>query len=335
MKRKMAEKEEEARKRKRSKGDPWLGWDEDLRYWWSDFLRNLRPVLPARYTDMKADEELYATKVAPKMAQRMSKYLYKHAPLPPEYGTLKRIRKESVPSPSDEVSLQVLIGPSADAPFLQTEEWASFASGPLVKVAVNTTAPNTMEQFQFANERWPLCVAKPLLSREAHTHLKGLPESGARALYRLWDAYHRDMTEGAPGQFFGACVSDTGSTYGVLRDDHGCSFDGPAERNPLDHLVMRLIATVAEANRAEFAKLDGAPTEAHPYLCRGCYVFLSEEPCVMCSMALLHSRVGIVIYERPRAEDGGMGSRYFIHDDLRLNHRFLAFEYTAGPGPPG
>ncbi|KAF9317739.1 adenosine deaminase, tRNA-specific 3 [Linnemannia elongata] len=65
------------------------------------------------------------------------------------------------------------------------------------------------------------------------------------------------------------------------------------------------------------------------YLCTGYDVFLTHEPCVMCSMALVHSRVGRVFYTVPMAASGGLGSQHKIHSHPNLNHHFFVYRQVG------
>ncbi|KAJ1781560.1 adenosine deaminase, tRNA-specific 3 [Coemansia sp. RSA 2399] len=118
------------------------------------------------------------------------------------------------------------------------------------------------------------------------------------------------------------------------------------DRHPLRHAVMCCIADVSES---EVKKADGlindvrddgrtslVPAKRHApsaddapaggYLCEGHDVFASREPCTMCSMALVHSRIGRLFFIEPR--EGGGISYYSMHSLKALNHHFTAFQCT-------
>lgn len=71
-----------------------------------------------------------------------------------------------------------------------------------------------------------------------------------------------------------------------------------------------------------------------PYLLTGLSVFLSHEPCLLCAMSLLHSRIKALYYIKRAPGAGGAGSLYSVHEDGGLNHRFEVWEWT-GPSDGG
>lgn len=81
---------------------------------------------------------------------------------------------------------------------------------------------------------------------------------------------------------------------------------------PLDHAVFKAIK-------------EKENTKDDPYLLRGCDVFVTSEPCVMCAMALVHSKVDRVFYGVQR-EEGALGSHILLHKMKNLNHKFDCFK---------
>lgn len=59
-----------------------------------------------------------------------------------------------------------------------------------------------------------------------------------------------------------------------------------------------------------------------PYLCTGYWVFLLMEPCPMCAMALLHSRVSRIFYGEVNRSAGVLGTKAILHTVPGLNHRY-------------
>lgn len=65
------------------------------------------------------------------------------------------------------------------------------------------------------------------------------------------------------------------------------------------------------------------PTDG-PYLCTGYYVYLTREPCVMCAMALIHSRVKRVFFG-VKSANGALETLCKIHTIKDLNHHYEVF----------
>ncbi|XP_050678845.1 probable inactive tRNA-specific adenosine deaminase-like protein 3 [Leptidea sinapis] len=62
-----------------------------------------------------------------------------------------------------------------------------------------------------------------------------------------------------------------------------------------------------------------------PYLCTGYHVYIIKEPCVMCSMALVHARVKKVFFCIENRRDGALLSKAKLQTLSSLNHRFEVF----------
>nr|CDS33997.1 cytidine and deoxycytidylate deaminase [Hymenolepis microstoma] len=89
----------------------------------------------------------------------------------------------------------------------------------------------------------------------------------------------------------------------------------------IDHAPMRAANEVGRLNLKQSER----------YLLTDCDVYLSIEPCIMCSMALLHSRVARVFIAKRLSSIGGMLSRWKLPLVKAVNHHFLAFAPSSEP----
>jgi tRNA-specific adenosine deaminase 3 len=74
------------------------------------------------------------------------------------------------------------------------------------------------------------------------------------------------------------------------------------------------------------------------YLLTSMSIFITHEPCIMCSMALLHSRVREVFFLIPMPSTGGCGGSDGEHKSVcvskldGVNHRFRIGQWRRGRG---
>ena len=61
-------------------------------------------------------------------------------------------------------------------------------------------------------------------------------------------------------------------------------------------------------------------------------MYTTHEPCTMCAMALLHSRIRTVVYKHPDPAHGALGSKYKLHAKASLNHSFAVYRLGAAAG---
>lgn len=102
-----------------------------------------------------------------------------------------------------------------------------------------------------------------------------------------------------------------------------------SENHPLRHAVLNCIAEIARLRTVPpFSELVPLRNGAD-YLLTSLSLFVTHEPCVMCTMALLHSRVREVFFVYPRKRAGGFESSYGVHSRRDLNHRFDAWRWCG------
>lgn len=61
------------------------------------------------------------------------------------------------------------------------------------------------------------------------------------------------------------------------------------------------------------------------YYCEGLYVFSIYEPCIMCSMALVHNRISRIYFMKDNLKDGGLISKILINN-YNINSHYLVFK---------
>ena len=74
---------------------------------------------------------------------------------------------------------------------------------------------------------------------------------------------------------------------------------------------------------AEIVAMEEASDALGAWRLSGCTLYVTLEPCLMCAGAIYQSRVDEVIFGAMDTKAGACGSLYRIHEDARLNHRFL------------
>ena len=78
---------------------------------------------------------------------------------------------------------------------------------------------------------------------------------------------------------------------------------------------------------AEVVAMRDAAARSGNYRLVGCELYVTLEPCVMCAGAIMHARVGRVVYGAADPKTGACGSVVDLFADARLNHHATV---TAG-----
>ena len=64
---------------------------------------------------------------------------------------------------------------------------------------------------------------------------------------------------------------------------------------------------------------------SNQYYCENLYIFTIKEPCIMCSMSLVHNRISRIYYLEDNEIDGGLKTKISINN-YNLNHHYLIFK---------
>lgn len=96
----------------------------------------------------------------------------------------------------------------------------------------------------------------------------------------------------------------------------------------LDHSIMCGIKGVAKLQKENIDKKSMTS-----YLCLNYDVYTTHEPCSMCSMALVHSRIKRCISVRPMTMTGALlpdsGDGYCMHNNKTLNSQYEVFQWLG------
>ena len=228
-------------------------------------------------------------------------------------------------------------------------------------------APRTRDQWEEWNEVWPIVWQRPN-SHLACAPEEPAPEEMAemrrwmsRAIHAATDAEDDARSAGDSGCLNAAIIVNPATSVVVAsgRDaTRGWRVGGARDGNvghPLRHAVFEAVDAAAardlEVNGPDAPPPDvdaGAPevgekrrrenksnagpslTEitGRPYLCTGYDAYCVREPCVMCAMALVHSRVRRVVYGAPSAKTGALGGgKHSLHGQRTLNHHYVVYSF--------
>lgn len=275
--------------------------------------------------------------VVPKAAgSELLRLLQRASPLGLEFAHLKRVRPTLPPATAG--SLEVLVCPADDDLPADVAAFLAERASSSPPAAAPTAAPSaaavelprlvdvprygalTRAQMVEYSVHWPLTFRIPAL-----VPLE-LPAPRCAEYARLL----RRAAEVGGGS--SGCVI-------VDRDGRELAAAGDAvaprggRGHPLRHAVMVAIEAVAAAQKAAAeASERGVKRPREEYLCQDCEVVTTHEPCIMCSMALVHSRVRLVAYRARDLAFGGLGGALALHQCASLNHQFRVLRWDDEGG---
>ncbi|GCB71887.1 hypothetical protein scyTo_0001732 [Scyliorhinus torazame] len=223
------------------------------------------------------------------------------------------------------------------------------------QVMIPACQPLTRPQFEAASQHWPTTFHEnKQVTNALRGHLFNTEERAKVQTFMEKAIKAAKLGKEIGMEPVGAVVVNP-ATDEVIAVGHDCR-NGP---NPLLHAVMVCIDLVAYGqgggafnhdrypnchfkSEASFSgdhafntgkplhpsedhSPTGVPVNGLPYICTGYDLYVSREPCVMCAMALVHSRIRTVFYATS-SPDGALGTKYKIHTKKDLNHHYDVFK---------
>ncbi|MFP5277935.1 MAG: tRNA adenosine(34) deaminase TadA [Acidobacteriota bacterium] len=94
-------------------------------------------------------------------------------------------------------------------------------------------------------------------------------------------------------------------------------FEGRVISTGQNSVLRRLDPTA----HAEIVAMRGAAQVIGNYRLLGCTLYCTLEPCAMCAGALIHARVGRLVYAAPDPKAGACGSVLTVLNHPQLNHQ--------------
>ncbi|XP_054717317.1 probable inactive tRNA-specific adenosine deaminase-like protein 3 [Uloborus diversus] len=200
--------------------------------------------------------------------------------------------------------------------------------------------PLTYEQYKEAIRFWPVQFREDKYTESILSDkLFSLKEKEDISMFMrksISAAEHGDEKVG--------CIIVDPSSLDIVAIAHDCR-----NSHPLQHAVMVAVDLVAKSQgggswkfdskhiyhapfvKEEYERKIAALKKSNPekdvkkmcmpYLCTGMDAYITREPCIMCAMALVHSRIRRVFYGS-RTSWGALGSHHNLHLQQGLNHHY-------------
>lgn len=316
-------------------------------------------VLPVLSDEMSEDVKLLDAYAAPITDKRQTSRLVKELsvvyPLA-DFQHIKRVR--ACKDKSSPHALEVILCLVSDVPIaacmaqpqhpsltdlLSAKNLNTEGLGEPFLARIPARAPLTRPQFERASHHWPTSFHEDkqvTLGLNGQLFTSSQKEKIQEYMTAAVDAARAGHEQGMDG--VGAVIVDPKSGQ-IIAVGHDLTRD-----HPLHHAVMVCIDLVAWAQGGGVYRYEKHPAcryttsepqlisgqceaskaseeSVQPYICTGYELYVTREPCVMCAMALVHSRISRVFYGAT-SPDGALGTKYKLHCQKELNHHYDVYK---------
>jgi tRNA(adenine34) deaminase len=124
-------------------------------------------------------------------------------------------------------------------------------------------------------------------------------------------------------------MTDTEAMHEAIAEAHTAEAKGEVpvgaivllDGKVIGHGNNRVIRDNDPTAHAEIIAMRNAAKHLHNYRLTGCTLVVTLEPCAMCAGAILHARIGRLVYAASDPKAGACGSVLEVMNHPRLNHR--------------
>lgn len=266
--------------------------------------------------------KVWCCEISPQQAQEYTKFL-RDIISPIEAGSLahlKRIKKDNRSSNLHIIICDKGICDTGDAVERLLVEHRVLKSLGVFVTSIPSCCPLTKEQsLDWSLSYWPIAWK----GNPNHRYLSSItldPETEKQRISRLQELYSSQIDDATRDSTLAVIMVDEDSCERPVVETSSCD-----QGNPFEHAVMKAVGLVAKNerdSRTQNKKFMGN------YLCQGMAVYATHEPCVMCCMALVHSRISRITYLQSSLA-GGLESNYQLGDMEGLNWRFDIWRWVG------
>ncbi|PPR05353.1 hypothetical protein CVT24_007967 [Panaeolus cyanescens] len=231
----------------------------------------------------------------------------------PELGHLKRIRKQGP------TTTLLLCTGTPPPPFPENLDLPA----PYL-LPVPSSPALTLPSLQLKSHLWPTMYA-PRRKDEAEPWTRG-------KLKWAWDCMKTAVDHAISLPIAALIPTDPSEGTAFIGHDTRTS-----TKHPLRHAAINTIRQLADHHASTKIDIQDMINAANGeevrngtnYLLTNRTFFITHEPCIMCSMALLHSRVKEIIYLYPMPKTGGSGGCACLPQLKGVNHRYTILQWKV------